>query len=53
MLFCDSINMSLYLGLSIQKLLLDEILVYDVLCLFRLAGLDVAVKFAMDLFLNI
>ena len=52
MLFFDSIRISLYVGLKIQKVLLDEVLLYDVAFLFRLAGLDVAVTFAMDLLLT-
>ena len=49
MLFSDSIRMSLYVGVSIQKLLLHDILLYDYVYQFLLAGLDVAVNSAMDL----
>ena len=47
--FVDSIRMSLSFGLKIQKLLLDEILLYDCVCLLLLGGLDFAVTFAMDI----
>ena len=52
MLISDFIRNSVYVGLKLQKLLLGEILMYDVVCLFLLAGLDVAVEFAMDLLLT-
>ena len=52
MLFFDSIRISLYFGLTIQNLLLDEILLYDVVFIFLLAGLDFAVRIAMDLLLT-
>ena len=50
MLCSDSIRISLYVGVKIRKLLLHDILLYDSLYQFLLAGLDVAVKFAMVFF---